>query len=97
MAESLSLRPNNFAQEYFIHKVLVNDDGDKYVFTASNYNKLLCFYVQQGYVDIEDNSKMTNKFYEDLENDELMILPELIPFQEQVSHLLKKLYFGFSK
>ena len=93
MAESLSLRPNNFAQEYFIHKVLVNDDGDKYVFTASNYNKLLFFYVQQGYVDIEDNSKMTNKFYEDLENDELVILPELIPFQEQVSHLLKKLYW----
>ena len=36
---------------------------------------------------------MTNKFYEDLENDELVILPELIPFQEQVSHLLKKLYW----
>ena len=94
MAENLSSRPKNFTQEYFIDKILTNENGDKYIFTESNYNKFLVSCAQQGYVDIDNDSKITDKFIEDMENDNLKIMTELIPFKEQVYSLIKKLYLA---
>ena len=92
MVESLSARPKNFTQESFIDKVLINDNGEKYVFTEASYNKFLFYNAQKGYVDLDNDSKITDKFVEDMENDKLDVMPELEPFREQVSDLMKKLY-----
>ena len=94
IAESLSSRPKNFTQESFIDRVLTNENGDKYVFTETNYNKFLLFNANHGYVDIDNDSKITDKFIEDMENDKLEIMPELIHFKEQISNLIKKLYLA---
>ena len=94
MSESLSSRPKNFTQEAFINKVLVNENGDKYVFTESAYNSFLFFNAQQGYVDLKNDSKITDKFIEDMENDDIKVMEELIPFKEQISNLIKKLYLA---
>ena len=94
IAESLSSRPKNFTQESFIDRVLTNENGDKYVFTETNYNKFLLFNANHGYVDIDNDSKITDKFIEDMENNKLEIMPELIPFKEQISNLIKKLYLA---
>ena len=94
MAESLSSRPKNFTQASFIDKVLINENGDKYVFTETNYNKFLSFNEKQGYVDLDNDSKITDKFIEDMENDNIKIMEELIPFKEQISNLIKKLYLA---
>lgn len=92
MAESLSSRPKNFTQESFIDKVLINDNGDRYVFTESSYNKLLFFNAQKGYIDLDNDSQITDKFAHDMENDKLEVMPELVGFEEQLSNLMKKLY-----
>lgn len=94
MSESLSSRPKNFTQESFIDKVLINENGDKYVFTEANYNKFLFFNAQQGYVDLNNDSKITDKFIEDMENDNIKIMDDLLPFKEQISNLIKRLYLA---
>lgn len=94
MSENLSSRPKNFTQESFIDKVLINENGDKYVFTEANYNKFLFYNAQQGYVDLNNDSKITNKFIEDMENDNIKIMDEMLPFKEQISNLIKRLYLA---
>lgn len=94
MSESLSSRPKNFTQESFIDKVLINENGDKYVFTEANYNKFLFFNAQQGYVDLNNDSKITDKFIEDMENDNIKIMDDLLSFKEQISNLIKRLYLA---
>ena len=92
LAESLTSRPKNFIPEYFIDKVLVNENGDKYVFTQEHYQDFLIYNVLNGYVDKNDNYKITDKFVEDMENDKLEVMPELAGFELEVSNLMKKLY-----
>lgn len=92
MSENLSSRPKNFVQENFIDKVLINENGDKYAFDNSAYNKLLFFNAQKGYIDINDNSKITDKFVEDMENDKLEVMPELENYKEEFANLMKRLY-----
>lgn len=92
MAENLSPRPKKFVQENFIDKVLINENGDKYVIDNSAYNKLLIFNAQKGYVDINDNSKITDKFVEDMENDKLEVMPELKSYKVEFVNLMKRLY-----
>lgn len=90
--ESLSARPKNFTQESFIGKVLTNENGDHYEFTPEHFQDLLIFNVMNGYVNQKDNYKITDKFVNDMENGKLLVMPELIGFEEQVGLLMKKLY-----
>lgn len=92
MAESLTSRPKNFTQDYFIDKVLTNENEEKYVFTQEHYQDFLIYNVMNGYVDKNDNYKITDKFVEDMENDKLEVMPELIGFEKEVSNLMKRLY-----
>ena len=94
MSESLSSRPKTFTQESSIDKVLINEKGAKYVLTEANYNKFLFFNAQQGYVDLNNDSKITDKFIEDMENDNIKIMDDLLPFKEQISNLIKRLYLA---
>ena len=90
LSDSLTSRPKNFIPEYFIDKALVNENGDKYVFTQEHYQDFLIYNVLNGYVDKNDNYKITDKFVEDMENDKLEVMPELAGFE--LSNLMKKLY-----
>lgn len=92
MSESLTSRPKNFTQETFIGKVLTNENGEHYEFTQEHYQDLLIFNVMNGYVDRNDNYKITDKFVEDMENDKLEVMPELVGFEEQLGNLMKRLY-----
>ena len=92
IADSLTSRPKNFTQDYFIDKVLTNENGDKYVFTQEHYQDFLIYNVMNGYVDKNDNYKITDKFVEDMESDKLEVMPELVGFEKEVANLLKKLY-----
>ena len=94
MSESLSSRPKNLVPEYFIDKVLINDNGEKYVFTQEHYQDFLLYNIMSDYVDKDNNYIVTDKFIEDLENDKLEIMPDLLPFTEQVANLMKKLYLA---
>ena len=96
MAENLSSRPKNFTQESFINKILKNENGEKFIFTESSYNKLLFFNAQKGYIDLDNDSKITDKFIEDLEKDKLEIIPDLLDFKEELIRLMKRLYLSNS-
>ena len=92
MAETLTARPKNFTAESFVGKILTNESGEHYEFTQEHYQDLLIFNVMSGYVDKNDNYKITDKFIEDMENGKLEVMPELVGFEEQVSNLMKRLY-----
>lgn len=94
IASSLTARPKNFVQENFAGKYLMNELGEKYPFTEMAYNKMLYFNISAGYVDLENDSKLTNKFIEDLENDKLKVMDDLKPFKEEYVALMKKLYLA---
>lgn len=94
MAETLSSRPKNFLQEYFIDKVLTNENGDKYVFTQEHYQDFLIYNIDCKYVDKENNYIITDKFIEDLENDTIEVMPDLVPFKYQITSLVKRLYLN---
>lgn len=89
---SLSERPKNFAPEVFIDKVLINENGDKLIIDSNLYNKLLNYNANNGYIDLDNNSKLTDKFIKDMENDSLNILEELKPYYKAFSDLMKKIY-----
>ncbi len=92
MSDSLTARPKNFVQENFIGKVLVNEEGHKYEFTAEHYQDFLFHNVECGYIDRKDNYKITDKFIDDMENNKLEIMEELQPFENEVHNLMLKLY-----
>lgn len=92
IASSLTARPKNFVQENFAGKYLMNETGEKYPFNEITYNKMLYFNISAGYVDLENDSKLTDKFIEDLENDKLKVMDDLKPFKEEYVALMKKLY-----
>ncbi len=92
IAENLSERPKNFTSESFIGKVLTNDYGQHYEFTPEHFQDLLIFNVMNGYVDKNNNYRITDKFVEDMENGKLEIMPELVGFEEQIGNLMKRLY-----
>ena len=94
IASSLTARPKNFVQENFTGKYLTNETGEKYSFTEMAYNKMLYFNISAGYVDLENDSKLTDKFIEDLENDKLKVMDDLKPFKEEYVALMKKLYLA---
>lgn len=94
IASSLTARPKNFVQENFAGKYLMNETGEKYPFTEMAYNKMLYFNISAGYVDLENDSKLTDKFIEDLENDKLKVMDDLKPFKEEYVALMKKLYLA---
>lgn len=94
IASSLTARPKNFVQENFAGKYLMNELGEKYPFTEMAYNKMLYFNISAGYVDLENDSKLTDKFIEDLENDKLKVMDDLKPFKEEYIALMKKLYLA---
>lgn len=94
IASSLTARPKNFVQENFAGKYLMNELGEKYPFTEMAYNKMLYFNISAGYVDLENDSKLTDKFIEDLENDKLKVMDDLKPFKEEYVALMKKLYLA---
>lgn len=94
IASSLTARPKNFVQENFAGKYLMNETGEKYPFNEIAYNKMLYFNISAGYVDLENDSKLTDKFIEDLENDKLKVMDDLKPFKEEYVALMKKLYLA---
>lgn len=94
IASSLTARPKNFVQENFAGKYLMNELGEKYPFNEMTYNKMLFFNINAGYVDLDNDSKLTDKFIEDLENDKLKVMDELKPFKEEYVALMKKLYLA---
>lgn len=94
IASSLTARPKNFVQENFAGKYLTNETGEKYPFTEMAYNKMLYFNISAGYVDLENDSNLTDKFIEDLENDKLKVMDDLKPFKEEYVALMKKLYLS---
>ncbi len=94
IASSLTSRPKSFVQENFTGKYLTNETGEKYPFTEMAYNKMLYFNISANYVDLENDSKLTDKFIEDLENDKLKVMDDLKPFKEEYVSLMKKLYLA---
>lgn len=94
IVSSLTARPKNFVQENFAGKYLMNELGEKYPFNEIAYNKMLYFNISAGYVDLENDSKLTDKFIEDLENDKLKVMDDLKPFKEEYIALMKKLYLA---
>lgn len=92
LSETLTVRPKNFTWESFEGKILTNDLGEKYVFTQEHYQDFLIFNVLNGYVDQNNNYKITDKFIEDMENEKIEVMPALVGFEKEVSNLMKKLY-----
>lgn len=92
MAETITSRPKNFIQEYFVGKELINDNGDKYTFTQEKFMDLAFFNVEKGYVDRKNDYKVTDKFIEDMENNVVEVMPELENFKNEFCNLMKKMY-----
>ena len=92
MAETITSRPKNFVQEYFVGKELINSNGDKYTFTQEKFMDLAFFNVEKGYIDRQNDYKVTEKFIDDMEKDVVDVMPELEGFKQEFCNLMKKMY-----
>jgi Restriction endonuclease len=93
IADSLSERPNYFKTEIFVGKELANNNGEKLILTEELYDKVLAFNSELGYVEIEDNSKITPKLIKAIEANNLKVIPELQEFKTELTTLLKESCF----
>ncbi len=93
ISKTLSSRPTHFTAEIFQGRELVNNQGEQFTFDSITTMDFIMFNVSNGYVDKNNSYKVTDKLIEDLERNQLQVMPHLVGFEEQVTDLLRKLYY----
>ena len=90
--KTLSERPKHFKFETIHEKELRNEEGEEFKFTQNEVIKLLNFKKEKGYAIEDEEYKITEKFYEDLKDDNLEIPVFLKNFKKEYINLMKNLF-----
>jgi type III restriction enzyme len=92
IAETLKDRPQKAEVEYFVGKIITNENGDEHRLTEIESKQLNKFLYKNDVIDEED--KITPIGRELIEKNEVPLPDEFKPFQDSVTKLLQSVYTG---
>lgn len=88
--EDLYDRPTKATKEYFVEKV-IQVDGEFKTITEQEANEIFFYLAQNAYID--SNYEITEKYHEDLANDNFARIPELLkPIENEVHILIQGIF-----
>ena len=88
IVRELSQRPQKATKEYFVGRVLKDENGNKITLDNKLADKLHRYLIQSFYVD--DNDKLTQKYKDDMKDNTFIQLPnELVPYAGDVHKLVQ--------
>lgn len=88
--QSLTNRPTELTADVFQNRVLINNDGSKFVFDNVSATKLVISLSSKGYLD--ENFKVTDELIDAIDNNKLQLSEELTLFKEQVAEIIKQVH-----
>lgn len=92
ISKTITARPSNFTQDIFIGKTITNATGEKYEFTQEHYQDFLIHNVMSGYVDKNNNYKVTDKLLDDIEAGKVEMPTELVNFKPEITQMLRNMF-----
>ncbi|MCA9382563.1 DEAD/DEAH box helicase family protein, partial [Candidatus Dojkabacteria bacterium] len=90
IVESLSNRPTELTADVFQDRVLVNSDGEKFVFDNVSATKLVISLSSKGYLD--EDFKVTQELIDVLDQDKLELPENLVSFKDQVANIIRQVH-----
>lgn len=90
IVESLSNRPTELTADVFQDRVLVNSDGEKFVFDNVSATKLVISLSSKGYLD--EDFKVTQELIDVLDQDKLELPENLVSFKDQVTNIIRQVH-----
>ncbi len=88
--KSLSDRPRKLTVEVLKDRILKNKEGKEFKLTNDVAMNIIFDLKMKGYVDEE--YKITEKFIDDLEKDEVEVLSDMVDFKDDLIKIVKKVY-----
>ena len=91
IVDSLSERPVKLTVDVLENRVLINKEGEKFVFDNQTAMDLIFAFKMSGYLDKE--YKITDTLIKDIETDNIQAIPtELNNFKDSIGDLMQKIY-----
>lgn len=91
MAEVVANRPREVTAELFENMVLRDANGlNEHVVDYKLARKLINNLIRNGYID--DDGILTQKYYEDVKDGDLLMLEELVPFKADIIKIIDTIY-----
>ncbi|TXL02667.1 restriction endonuclease subunit R, partial [Methylococcaceae bacterium CS2] len=87
---SLSDRPAILTPDVLVDRVLTNNKGDQFTFNSASATKLIMKFSAKAYID--EDFKITDKLVKAIEEDQVELPAELIPFKTSVCELMQKIH-----
>lgn len=91
--DNLYDRPTKATREYFFGKIVETEDGPKEI-TDKEASDIVFYLIRSDYID--NDFEVTDKYYKDLENDDLLPVPEDLKEIEEGIHYLVQAIFDES-
>lgn len=90
MVDSLSSRPTKLTMDWLMNKQVVNEEGKILEFNNENTFNFMLQMKNEGYVD--DQFKITEKFIEDRDNNQLNFGELFNDFKEDITRMISNIY-----
>ncbi|NMA65027.1 MAG: DEAD/DEAH box helicase family protein, partial [Clostridiaceae bacterium] len=90
IAKSLADRPTKANKEFFMNKIIKNKYDNKITIDANLADTILFTFIQNGYVD--RSFELTDKYFNDLENDNIVLPDELSDYREGFIQLISNIH-----
>ena len=90
MIDSLSSRPTRLTMEWLLNKQVIDEDGNTLEFNNENTFNFMLQMKNEGYVD--DQFKITEKFIEDRDNNQLNFGELFNDFKEDIIRMISNIY-----
>lgn len=91
--DNLYDRPTKATREYFFGKIVETEEGSREI-TVKEASDILFYLIKSDYIN--NDFEVTDKYHKDLENDELLPVPEDLKEMEEGIHYLVKAIFDES-
>ncbi len=90
IVSSLSNRPTELTADVFQDRVLINAEGEKYVFDNVTATKLVISLSTKGYLD--EDFKVTQELIDIIDKNELELPENLLSFKNQIADIIKQVH-----
>lgn len=90
MVDSLSSRPTKLTMEWLLNKQVVDEEGNILEFNNENTFNFILQMKNAGYLD--DQFKITDRFIEDRDNDQLDLGEPFNIFKEDITRMISNIY-----
>lgn len=90
ISEAITDRPRKVNADLFIDEKIIDKNGDEQLVDRVLADKINFGLIVNGYVDSE--GKLTDKYYEDKNNNEIKLVDEVVDFSESVIEIIDSIY-----